>query len=91
MRKISRQFHSNPVLVPPHKPLNHVMDIYYVQTYSLQKVDICTRMDLVPLDYGKFAHTFHLMMWLFWFITGITFRRYYVLWWMVALLVWICI
>ena len=46
-------------------------------------------MDVVPVEYGKFTHTFHLKMWFFQFITGITFKWYYVMWRIIALLVWI--
>ena len=46
-------------------------------------------MDVVPVEYGTFAHTFHLKMWFFKFITGITFKWDYVTGSSVALLVWI--
>ena len=47
-------------------------DLYYGQTYDLKtRVDIWTRMDVVPVEYGTFAQTFQLKMWLFQFITGI--------------------
>ena len=78
--KSSIQCHNNPVLVPPFKPPDPVKDLYDVQIYDLKtRVDIWTRMDLVPVEYGTFAQTFHLTMWLFQFITGITFKWDYVI------------
>ena len=83
----STQCHNNPVLVPPRKPPDHVRDIYDDRTYDLEKiVDIWTRMDVVPVEYGTFAQTFHLMMWFFQFSTGITFKWDYVIWKIIALL-----
>ena len=65
-------------------------DLYDGQNYDLEtRVDIWTRMDVVPVEYGTFAHTFHLMMWLFQFITEITFKWDYIIGRSVALLVWI--
>ena len=65
-------------------------DIYDGQTYDLKtRVDIWMRMDIVPVEYGTFAHTFHLTMWFVQFITGIAFKWYYVIGRSVALLVWI--
>ena len=46
-------------------------------------------MDVVPVEYGKFAQPFHVTMWFFQFITGITFTWDYVIGRSVALLVWI--
>ena len=81
--------HSNPVLVPHIKPPDPVMDIYDGQTYGLiTSVDIWTRMDVVPVKYGIFDQMFHLMMWFFHFITGITFKWDYVLWIIIDMLVW---
>ena len=75
LRTSSIQCHNNPVLVPPWKPPDPVKDLYDGQTYDLKtRVDIWTRMDVVPVYYGTFAHTFHLTMWFFQFITGITFK-----------------
>ena len=86
----SSQCHSNPVLAPPHKPPNPVKDIYDSQTYDLKtRVDIWTRMDVVPVDYVTLAQTFHLTMWFFQFINGITLKWDYVIWRSIALLVWI--
>ena len=86
----SSQCHNNPVLVPPRKPPDTVKDIYDVQTYDLKtRVDTWTRMDVVPVEYGTFTQTFHLTMWFFHFITGITFKCYYVIGRSVALLIWI--
>ena len=50
-------------------------DLYDGQINDLKtRVDIWTRMDMVPVDYGTFAQTFHLTMWFFQFISGITFK-----------------
>ena len=88
----SGQCPNKPVLVLPCKPPNHVKDLYDVQTYDLKtRVDIWTRLDVVPVDYGAFAQTFHLTMWLFQFITGINFKWDNVIWRSIALLVWIVI
>ena len=65
-------------------------DIYDGQTYDLKtRVDIWTRIDVVPVEYGTFSQTFHLTIWFFQFITGITFKWYYVIGRGVALMVWI--
>ena len=90
LRTISSQCHNNPVLVPPCKPPDPAKDFYDGQTYDLKtRVDIWTRMDVVPVEYGTFTHTFHLKMWFFKFITGITFKWDYVIGRSFALLVWI--
>ena len=90
LRKRSSQCHSNPVLVPHQKPSNTVKGIYDGWTFDLKKsVDIWTRMDVVPVEYGKFSQKFHLTMRFFKFITGVTFKWYYVLWCIIDLLVWI--
>ena len=69
------QCHNNPVLVPPPKPPDPVKDIYDGQTCDLKtRVEIWMRVDVVPVEYGRFAQTFHLTMWLFQFITGINFK-----------------
>ena len=44
---------------------------------------------MVPVEYGTFAQKFHLTMWFFQFITGITFKWDYEIGRSVALLVWI--
>ena len=86
----SSQCHNNPVLVPPRKPPDPVKDIYDDQIYDLKtRVDIWTRMDVVPVEYGTFAKTFYLTIWLFQFITGITFKWDCVIGQSVALLIWI--
>ena len=86
----SIQCHNNPVLVPPRKPPDPVKDLYDGQIYDLKtRVFIWTRMDAVPVEYGKFAQTFHLTIWFFQFITGITFKWDYVIVQSVALLIWI--
>ena len=84
------QGHNNPVLVPPRKPPDPVKDLYDGQTYDLKtRVDIWTRMDVFPVEYGTFSQTLHLTMWLFQFINGITFKWYYVIRRSVSMLVWI--
>ena len=86
----SSQCPNNPVLVPPRKPPDPVKDLYDGQIYDLKtRVDIWTSMDVVQVEYGTFAQTFHLKMWFFQFITGITFKWDYVIGRSVALLVWI--
>ena len=66
----SIQCQSNPVLVTPSKPPDPVKDLYDGMTCDLKtRVDIWTRMDVVPAEHGKFSHTFHLTMWFFKFIT----------------------
>ena len=86
----SSQCHNNPVLVPPRKPPDPVKDLYDGQIYDLKtRVDIWTRIHVVPVEYGTFAQTFHLTMWFFQFITGITFKWDYVIGRSVALLIWI--
>ena len=65
-------------------------DLYDGQIYYLKtRVDIWTRMDVFPVEYGTFAQTFHLTIWFFQFITGFTFKWDYVIGQSVALLVWI--
>ena len=77
-------------MVPPRKPPDPVKDLYDGQTDDLKtRVDIWTRMDVVPAEYGTFAQTFHLTMWFFQFIYGITFKWDYLIGLSVALLVWI--
>ena len=84
----STQCHNNPVLVPPSKPPNTVKDLYDGQTYDPKtRVDIWTRMDVVTVEYGAFAHKFHLTMWFFQFINGITFKCDHVIWSSIALLI----
>ena len=86
----SSQCHNNPVLVPPRKPHDPVKDLYDGQIYDLKtRVNIWTRMDMVPVEYGTYAQTFQLTMWFFQFITGINFKWDYLIRRSVALLVWI--
>ena len=86
----SSQCHNNPVLVPPRKPPDPVKDLYDDQIYDLKtRVDIWTRMDVVPVEYGTFTQKFHLTMWFFQFITGIAFKWDYVIRRSVAMLIWI--
>ena len=90
LSKSSSQCHNNPVLVPLCKPPDPVKDIYDGQTYDLKtRVDIWTRMDVVPVEYGTFTQTFHLMIWFFQFINGINFKWDYVTGRSFTLLVWI--
>ena len=90
MMTSSSQCHNNPVLVPPRKPHYSVKDLYDGQIYDLKtRVNIWTRIDVVPVEYGTFAQTFHLTMWFFQFITGVTFMWDYVMGRSVALLIWI--
>ena len=57
----SSQCHNNPVLVPPRKPPDPVNEFYDGQTYDLKtRVDIYMSIDVVPVEYGKFAQTFHM-------------------------------
>ena len=90
LRTSSSQCHNNPFLVPHRKPPDPVQDIYDGQIYDLKtRVDIWTRMDVVPVEYGTFAQKFHLTMWFFQFITGINFKWDYVIGRSVVLMVWI--
>ena len=75
MRTSSIQCHNKPVLVPPRKTPNSVKDIYDGQTYYMKtRVYVWTWMDVAPVEYGTLAQKFHLTMWFFQFITGITFK-----------------
>ena len=86
--KSSSQCHNNPVLVHPFNTPDTVKALYDGQTYDLEtRVDIWTRMDVVPVEYGTFDDTFQLKMWFFQFITGITLKWDYVIMRSVALLV----
>ena len=76
----SSQCHNNPVLVPPCKPPDTVKGLYHSQTYYLKtRVCIWARMDVVPVQYVTFTQKFYLTMWLFQFITVITFNWYHVI------------
>ena len=89
-RTSSSQCCNNPVLVPTCKPPDPVKDIFDGQTYDLKtRVDIWTRMDVVTVEYKTFAQSFHLKMKFFQFITGINLKWDYVMWCIIALLVWI--
>ena len=46
-------------------------------------------MDVVPVEYENVYQTFKNNMWLFKFITGITFRWYFLIWLIIALILWI--
>ena len=77
-------------MVPISKPPDPVKDLYGGQTYDLEtRVYIWTRMDVFPVDYGTFDRKFHLTMWFFYFINGITFKWDHLIWHSIALLVWI--
>ena len=76
----SNRGHNNQVLVPPRKPPDPVKDMYDGQIYDLKtRVVLWTKMDVVPVEYGTFAHRNHLTMWFSQFITGITFKWDYVI------------
>ena len=65
-------------------------DLYDGQTYDLKKrIDIWTRVDVVPVEYGTFPLIFNLEMWFFQFITGINFKWDYVMFQNIDLLMWI--
>ena len=65
-------------------------DFYDGKTYDLKtRVDIWTRMDMVPVEYGNFSQKFNLKIWFFQFITGITFKWDHVMWNVISLLMWI--
>ena len=90
LRISSSQCHNNQVFVPPRKPPKSVKDLYDSHTYDLKtRVDIWTRMDIMSLQYEILGQTFHLTMWFFQFIHGITFKWDYVIWFSIVLLVWI--
>ena len=46
-------------------------------------------MDVVPVEYGKLSQMYHLVMCFFQFISGVAYRWYVVLCWIVVLLMWI--
>ena len=51
LRKSSRRCHSNILLIPYHKPLDPMMDLYDGQTFDLKiTVDILMRMDVIPVE-----------------------------------------
>ena len=51
MRTSYSKFHSNLILVPPHKPLDPMMDLYDGHNFDLKtRVDIWMRIDVVPLE-----------------------------------------
>ena len=89
-RTSSSQFHYNLVLDLPRKPYDPVMDIYDSQTCGLKtRVEILMTIHVVQLEYGIFAQKFHLKMWFFQLINGITLVWDYVMWHIVDLLVYI--
>ena len=80
LRTSSTQCRNNPVLVTTHRPPDHVKGFYDGHTYDLKtSVDIWTRMNVVPVEYGSFSQRFHLTMWFFQFITGISFKWDYMM------------
>ena len=88
LRTSSSQCHNNLVLVPPRKPSDPVKGIYEGYIYDLKtRVDVWTRMDMVPVEYGTFGQTCHLTMWFFQFITRINYKWDYVIGRSVALMV----
>ena len=59
-RKSSIKCHSNLVSPPLRKPPDLVKDLYGGKTNDTKtRVDIWTSMDVVPVEYGKIAQTFH--------------------------------
>ena len=51
--------------------------------------DIWMRTDVVPIEFVTLAQNFHLITWLFQFVTEITLKCNDVLWCIVGLFVWI--
>ena len=89
-RKRSIQCHSNAIFFLPCKIFNPVVDIYGGQIYQLKtRLDIWMSMNAFPVEYETLDHMLYLMIWLFHFIDGITFRQDIVLCWIFVLLVWI--
>ena len=63
-------------------------NLYDGHTYELKtRVDIWTRIDVVPVECGTYAQIVYLAMWFFQFITGINFMWDYAIGRSVALLV----
>ena len=52
-------------------------------------VDIWTRMYVVLVDHVIFPQKFHLKTWFFKFITRVDFRWHYLMWLILAMMVWI--
>ena len=51
LRKSSNQYHSKLILVPYHKPLDTLMDLYNGQTFELKtRVDIWMRMYVITVE-----------------------------------------
>ena len=89
MRTSSIKNNSKQILVLPRKPPGTFMYFDNGQTYGLKiRVNIWTRIDMVPVEYWIFSRNLHLVMWLFQFINVVTFRWDYVMWMIVSLLVW---
>ena len=87
-RTSSRQCHNNPVLVPPRKPPDPAKDLDNGQTYDLKtRVDLWFRVDIISVEYETFAQTFHLTVWLFLFVTRISFQWDDVMWHIIVLMV----
>ena len=90
LRKSFIQCHINTVFAPTSKPSDTMKDIYDGQTYELKtRVDIWTRLDVVPVEDGTFYQTFHLTMWFFQFINSINSKWDYMICCIISLLVWI--
>ena len=86
--RISIQCHSNPVLVPPHKPSDTVMDLYDCQNVYLKtSLYRWTNTDMVPVEYITLAHILWWMKCLFQFNTRINFKCDIVMWWIFDLFV----
>ena len=86
------QSYSNPILLASCKPPDHVMDNYDGQNFSLKlRFHVWTGLDVVMVACVIYPRTLHMSIWLFQFITGVTFRWDYVMCWIVDMLVWIVI
>ena len=75
MRTRSIQCHNNPFLVPFHKSPNIVRDLYDRNIFETKtRVDIWMMRNVYPVEYGTLAQTFHLIIWLFQYVSDIYFR-----------------
>ena len=76
--------------VPPRKPPDTMRDLYYCHNFDLKiRVDICTRVYVVPVEFVTFSQEFHLMVWFFQFINRISVMWAYLMWCIIDLLFWI--
>ena len=51
-----------------------------------QRVGMWMMLDMLPVEYGVFYQYFHFMMWLFQFLTEISFGRDYMMWQLLSLM-----